>query len=279
MERDARKLVRSLAAALIARNTVSARCGKTHPLPQPAPPDLRRVVVGFSWCGNWVSSIRRSLWACPRCSSPLRCNTRTIRNGCANTRPRAHDAASGILAASVDGGAGACPSEPVARPKEPTHSGGVVNARLEAPVLEGMGNVAGSRGATVFMAGFAAFHALLQRLSGTRDIVIGTPAANRPMSDLENVVGIFIKFAFTEDRRPRARYLRGATRSGEGCLRCRLRPSGTAFRSHDRRKGRSVAPASVPDHVRVPERAFCAPDLARSKGQATANSQRNSEPT
>ncbi|WP_052360692.1 non-ribosomal peptide synthetase [Oceanobacillus manasiensis] len=46
--------------------------------------------------------------------------------------------------------------------------------------------------ATLFMVLIAVFHNLLARLSGDRDIVIGTPVSGRPRTEFQNLVGMFI---------------------------------------------------------------------------------------
>jgi hypothetical protein len=47
-------------------------------------------------------------------------------------------------------------------------------------------------GATLFMAGLATFAILLAQRSGQRDLVIGTPIANRTRSELEDLIGLFV---------------------------------------------------------------------------------------
>src|SRR6202521_5261513 len=47
-------------------------------------------------------------------------------------------------------------------------------------------------GVTLFMTLFAGWSALLSRLSGQSDLVIGTPVANRPRSELESLIGFFV---------------------------------------------------------------------------------------
>ncbi|WP_054948753.1 non-ribosomal peptide synthetase [Numidum massiliense] len=47
-------------------------------------------------------------------------------------------------------------------------------------------------GATEFMVLLAAFHNLLARLGGDRDIVIGTPVAGRPRLEFQHLVGMFV---------------------------------------------------------------------------------------
>src|SRR5262249_5895760 len=46
-------------------------------------------------------------------------------------------------------------------------------------------------GATLFMTLLAAFQVLLHRYSGSDDIAVGTPIANRPRKELEGLIGFF----------------------------------------------------------------------------------------
>lgn len=48
-----------------------------------------------------------------------------------------------------------------------------------------------SHGVTLFMTLFAGWAALLMRLSGQQDIIVGTPVANRTRSEIENLIGNF----------------------------------------------------------------------------------------
>ncbi|MEX5533476.1 condensation domain-containing protein, partial [Pseudomonas syringae] len=47
-------------------------------------------------------------------------------------------------------------------------------------------------GATLFMTLLAGWSSLLSRFSGQDDVVIGTPVANRPRSELESLIGFFV---------------------------------------------------------------------------------------
>ena len=47
-------------------------------------------------------------------------------------------------------------------------------------------------GATVFMTLLAAFSTLLYRYSGQRDILVGTPIANRNRAETESLIGFFV---------------------------------------------------------------------------------------
>ncbi|MCB9252333.1 MAG: non-ribosomal peptide synthase/polyketide synthase [Flavobacteriales bacterium] len=46
--------------------------------------------------------------------------------------------------------------------------------------------------ATLFMTLFAGFNALLNRYTGNHDLCIGTPVANRPRQEFENLIGFFV---------------------------------------------------------------------------------------
>ncbi len=58
-----------------------------------------------------------------------------------------------------------------------------------APALRELGR---SAGATSFMVLLAGFEALLARLSGQGDLVVGTTVANRDRSEVENLIGLFV---------------------------------------------------------------------------------------
>ncbi len=70
------------------------------------------------------------------------------------------------------------------RPSVQSFRGGQIRRVL--PAVAGLGN------ATLFMTLFAAFAALLQRITGEEDLVIGTPVANRARGDLEGLIGFFV---------------------------------------------------------------------------------------
>ena len=52
--------------------------------------------------------------------------------------------------------------------------------------------LSGQHGTTLFMTLLAAWAAVLSRLSGQKDVVIGTPVANRGRAELENLIGFFV---------------------------------------------------------------------------------------
>ena len=78
-----------------------------------------------------------------------------------------------------------------ARPPAQSFRGAIVAGTLPreaAAALEGLGR---AQGATAFASYFAAFAALLARLSGGVDLAIGTPVAARTLPELAPIVGFF----------------------------------------------------------------------------------------
>jgi len=78
------------------------------------------------------------------------------------------------------------------RPTQPTERGGKVLATLPPPVLERLRAVSRQHTTTLFMTLLAALSALLARLSGQRDLLVGTPVAERGQLATENLIGLFV---------------------------------------------------------------------------------------
>ncbi|MBF6211625.1 amino acid adenylation domain-containing protein [Nocardia puris] len=83
---------------------------------------------------------------------------------------------------------------PADRPRPATASNrGATHAFTVPPeVHAGLHEVARAHHATLFMVVHAALATLLARLSGTRDIAVGTPAAGRGEAALDDVIGMFV---------------------------------------------------------------------------------------
>lgn len=77
------------------------------------------------------------------------------------------------------------------RPLELDASGGILNFRINKEISSGIFQLAKREHLTPFMVLLAAFYILLHRYSRQDDIVVGTPTANRPYEDFEDVVGFF----------------------------------------------------------------------------------------
>ena len=63
---------------------------------------------------------------------------------------------------------------------------------LNESLSEGLRQLSQRHGTTLFMTLYSAFAVLLSRLSGQDDVVIGTPVANRPRVELEELIGFFV---------------------------------------------------------------------------------------
>ncbi|MCZ4517305.1 amino acid adenylation domain-containing protein [Rhodococcus ruber] len=83
---------------------------------------------------------------------------------------------------------------PTDRPHPPvaSHRGGRLSIDLEPGTAAAMTSLAERSGSTRFMIAHAALAVTLARVSGTRDITIGTPVAGRGQSELDDLVGMFV---------------------------------------------------------------------------------------
>ena len=78
------------------------------------------------------------------------------------------------------------------RPKEKTYRGAGLPVELPAALVAKLRALARDEGATVFMVLAATLAALLYRVSDSEDVVIGTPVANRPLAEIEPLIGFFV---------------------------------------------------------------------------------------
>ncbi|WP_431262155.1 amino acid adenylation domain-containing protein [Roseateles chitinivorans] len=78
------------------------------------------------------------------------------------------------------------------RPAEQSYEGAQWNFEIPQPLTSGLRALAQSQGATLFMTLLAGWSVLLSRLSGQKDIVVGTPVANRQRSEVEGLIGFFV---------------------------------------------------------------------------------------
>ncbi|MEY2937090.1 MAG: hypothetical protein RL033_7839, partial [Pseudomonadota bacterium] len=78
------------------------------------------------------------------------------------------------------------------RPAAQDFRGAAVGFALEADLSAALRSLAQRHGTTLFMTLLAAWGALLARLSGQSDVVIGTPVANRNRAELEPLIGFFV---------------------------------------------------------------------------------------
>ncbi|WP_407670482.1 non-ribosomal peptide synthase/polyketide synthase [Nocardia suismassiliense] len=78
------------------------------------------------------------------------------------------------------------------RPAIASNAGAEYTFEVSAEVHRGLTELAQRAGASEFMVVHAAFAALLARLTGTDDIVIGTPVAGRGERELDGLIGMFV---------------------------------------------------------------------------------------
>ncbi len=78
------------------------------------------------------------------------------------------------------------------RPGQPRNTGAAIDFTVPAEVADGLSELARTQGATLFMVVHAAFAATLARLTGTGDILIGTPVGGRGERELDALIGMFV---------------------------------------------------------------------------------------
>ncbi len=78
------------------------------------------------------------------------------------------------------------------RPKRADYSGGQVEVQVPGDVAERLTALARLRDATLFMVLETAFAALLHRIGGDEELVIGTAVGGRPRLELEQLIGFFV---------------------------------------------------------------------------------------
>ena len=78
------------------------------------------------------------------------------------------------------------------RPPMPSGRGESVPCTLPAGLADRVGALARETGCTPYMVLLAGFAALLARYAGQDEVVIGSPVADRPVAELDDVVGMFV---------------------------------------------------------------------------------------
>src|SRR5829696_150520 len=78
------------------------------------------------------------------------------------------------------------------RPHVQRHRGATEKLLLNSRLLQKLRTLAQEEGATLFMVLLAGFQLLLSRYTGQNDVVVGSPIANRPRSELEHLIGFFV---------------------------------------------------------------------------------------
>jgi amino acid adenylation domain-containing protein len=78
------------------------------------------------------------------------------------------------------------------RPATQSFRGGVTKLTLGEPLVRRLSHFARGEKTTPFVVLLAAFHALLRRHTGAKDIVVGTPISGRTRGESEPVIGLFL---------------------------------------------------------------------------------------
>ncbi|HEX8362163.1 MAG TPA: amino acid adenylation domain-containing protein, partial [Longimicrobium sp.] len=78
------------------------------------------------------------------------------------------------------------------RPARPDHVGAAVAVELDEKLTAALKALSQRNGTTLYMTMLAGWAAVLGRLSGQDDVVIGTPTANRGRGEIEGLIGFFV---------------------------------------------------------------------------------------
>ncbi|HYH78482.1 MAG TPA: amino acid adenylation domain-containing protein, partial [Longimicrobium sp.] len=78
------------------------------------------------------------------------------------------------------------------RPPKQDFAGAVAAVELDEALSDGLRALSRRNGTTLFMTLLAGWAAVMGRLSGQTDVVIGTPTANRGRTEVEGMIGFFI---------------------------------------------------------------------------------------
>ncbi|MEN2383501.1 MAG: amino acid adenylation domain-containing protein [Gloeotrichia echinulata DVL01] len=78
------------------------------------------------------------------------------------------------------------------RPAVQTFAGAYQDFALSVELTQGLMQLSQQQGCTLFMTLLAAYDVLLYRYTGTEDILVGTPIANRDRSEIEGLIGFFV---------------------------------------------------------------------------------------
>ncbi len=79
-----------------------------------------------------------------------------------------------------------------ARPAQQDYAGGSVEVIFDEALSAGLRKLSQRHGTTLFMTVLAGWSALLSRLSGQDEVVVGSPVANRTRSEVEGLIGFFV---------------------------------------------------------------------------------------
>ncbi|WP_432401628.1 non-ribosomal peptide synthase/polyketide synthase [Wukongibacter sp. M2B1] len=78
------------------------------------------------------------------------------------------------------------------RPSVQKFEGSSIDFEIDRLLVEKLDKLAKEKGATMYMVLLAAYTSLLSKYTGQEEIVVGSPIAGRPHSDLQDIIGMFV---------------------------------------------------------------------------------------
>ena len=145
-----------------------------------------------------------------------------------------------------------------ARPAVQDYAGESIGIELDEGLTSKLKGLSRRHGTTLFMTLLAGWAALLGRLSGQEEVVIGTPVANRRRVEIEGLIGFFVNtLALRMDLRggPTSGRVAGAGEGADAGGAADIRTSVRAGGGDGAAGAEPVAQAGVPGDVRLAERA------------------------
>lgn len=88
------------------------------------------------------------------------------------------------------------------RPAVRTFRGHTLYSHIDKETLIALQDLCNKEGATLFAGLYTAFSVLLSRYSNEKDMVVGTPVANRQQQEIENLIGFFVNMLVLRSQLP-----------------------------------------------------------------------------
>ena len=170
-----------------------------------------------------------------------------------------------------------------ARPAVKSYRGARVEQRIDATLADRLRALGRQHGATLYMTLLAAFKVLLYRLSGSGDVVVGSPIANRRHSSTEGADRVVRKHAGAARPAGRGDAVRRGAASGAAHGAGGVCASGRAVRGAGERAVGGAKPEpqpAVPGDVRAADRAGgrASPGRGNGAGAGAADAEREVRP-
>src|SRR5205807_9378037 len=99
-----------------------------------------------------------------------------------------------------------------ARSQNPGYEGSVVRFSINSDVVKRLKQVCRAEGATLYMVLLAGYEVWIARYSGEKDVVVGSPVAERPQVESEGLIGLFVNLVGRRVRLERGETFRSLLR-------------------------------------------------------------------